>query len=111
LALSEKTKTAISGANVVEEQICDFAFDPGATPVYRLSDEVPKTSDDMTNLFMWQHGDKVKGTHAKDHEGMKEYINDINKAFGKEAKYEENVIYIDTLSPRKSVSEQLEELK
>jgi len=109
--LSEKTKTTITGANVIEEQICEFAFDPGATPVYRLSDEVPKTSEDMTALFMWKHGDKVYGTQANAHVGMKNYRNDINKAYGKQKDYEKNVIYVDTLSKRKLVSEQLKELK
>ena len=111
MTLSERTKTTISGANVIEEQISEFAHDPGATPVYRLSDDVPKTSDDMENLFKWQHGDTVRGTQAKDHPGMKEYIKDINEAYGREEEYDKNVIYVETLWGKKSLGEQLKELK
>jgi len=109
MPISEKTKTAISGANKVEEQIADFAFDPGATPVYRLnSDEVPKTSDDMTRLYKWQHGDKIYGTHAKEEVGMNEYIKDINKAFGRQKDYEHNMIFINDYKP---IGDKLEKLK
>ena len=112
MPLSDRTKTTLSGANKIEEQICDFAYDPGATPVYRLSndenDGVPKTSDDMTRLYEWEHGDLIYGTHAKENEAMQEYINDINRAWGRESDYDNNMIFVDTNKP---VGEQLEELK
>ena len=115
MPISERTQTPISGANKVEEQISEFSHDTGATPVYRLSnddkDGVPKTSVDMTRLYEWEHGDTIYGTNAKDEIGMNTYIDDINKAWGREKDYDSNMIFVDTLSEKESVSEQLTELK
>jgi len=73
------------------------------------SSEIPYTSEDMTALYSWRHGQTLKGTHALENIGMKNYINDINLAWGKESDYYNgNVIYVDTF---KSVPEQLLELK
>lgn len=79
--------------------------DNGAT-VMRVSDDVPKVSYDMNKLFTWKHGDIVRGTHAKAHKGMKNYIKDINKAYGKEKSYKH--IYVDTFKP---IGKQLKKLK
>lgn len=111
MPLSERTKATLSGANVVEAQYCTFAFDPGATPIYRLSDEVPSTTRDMTALYKWEHGDVLYGTHAKEDVGMKSVIDDTNKAFGREKDYEKNMIFVNTLNEKKLVSEQLDELR
>uniref|UniRef100_A0A6H1ZLV4 Uncharacterized protein n=1 Tax=viral metagenome TaxID=1070528 RepID=A0A6H1ZLV4_9ZZZZ len=112
MPISERTKTTISGANKIEEQLCTFAFDPGATAVYRISeDEVPRTSADITKLFEWEFGDTVRGTHAKEHEGMKRYRKDIDSAYGKESDYDKNMIFVDTISEKNLVSDQLKELK
>jgi hypothetical protein len=59
------------------------------------SDDINNTSDDMTSLFEWEYGDTVRGTHAKSHEGMKQYRKDINKARNKSYKD----VYVDTLLP------------
>jgi hypothetical protein len=85
-----------------------FEFDKVDTDatVMRLGDEVPRVSYDMNKLFEWKHGDKVRGTHAKAHVGMKGYRKDINKAYGKESSYKH--IYIDTFKP---IGPQLKRLK
>ena len=104
MTLSNTTKQPISGSNVIE--------DGSATPVYRLnSDEVPSTTDDMEVLFSWTHGEILYGTHAKENEAMKNYINDINRAWGREKDYETNMIFIDTLTSKKTISDQLDALK
>jgi len=112
MTFSNRTLTPISGANVMEAQICDFAHDNGATPVYRLSNDesngVPKTSLDMSKLYEWVHGQTLYGTEAKENAAMQEYIKDINEAYGNESKYNNNMIFINT---EKLVSEQLEEIK
>jgi len=59
----------------------------------------PTTTEDMERLFKWEHGDKIYGTHAKEHEGMQEYIDDVNEAWGKEDEYDSNKILIDTFKP------------
>ena len=87
----------LSAASILELQ--------NATLV-RVSDEVPKTTDDMSKLYTWKHGDTVRGTHAKDHKGMQGYIKDINKAYGKQGSYK--AIYIDTFKP---IGPQLKKLK
>jgi len=76
---------------------------------YRHGDSVPTTTKDMNKLFEWEHGDKVYGTQADEHIGMKNYRDDINKAYGKESDYED--IYIDIYTGRVLVSKQLEDLK
>lgn len=76
MALSEKTK---SGDTV------DFA----------------NTKDDMEDAFKWEHGDIVRGSYAKTSEGLKNYRDDINRAWGNQDNYKD--IYIDTF---KRVSDQ-----
>jgi len=110
LPISQRTQTVITRNNVIEEQICDFAFDPGATPIGRL-DGVAKTSDDMERIAKWKHGDKIYGTHAKADLAMGRYRSDLNRAWGREKDYESNMIFINTQSEKKLVSEQLDELK
>ena len=64
----------------------------------------------MTNLYKWKHGQVVKGTHANRNLGMKNYRNDINRAWGREDDYYNGgVIYIDTFSS--NLAEQLAALK
>lgn len=70
-------------------------------------EEVPKTSSDMNKLFTWEHGnEEVRGTHAKEHKGMKNYKKDIEQAYGKEEQYKH--IFIDTFKP---LTPQLEKIK
>ena len=70
-------------------------------------EEVPKVSFDMNKLFTWEHGnEEIRGTHAKEHKGMKNYIKDIEQAYGTEGQYKH--IYIDTFRP---ITQQLEKLK
>jgi hypothetical protein len=109
MALSQKTKTTISRSNILEKN--DLYPDRSATPnssggfdirdtnatVNRLPDTVPSTTRDMNALFKWQHGDEVYGTQAKAHPGMKAYIRDINKAYGKQDSVKD--FYVDTLKP------------
>ena len=100
MALSERTKTKISGSEkrdineIYPDREATYPYekkDTGTT--YRLNDEVPRTSEDMHDLFTWQHGDTIYGTHAKSHPGMAGYIKDINKAYDKEDQYKD--IYLD----------------
>ena len=117
MALSEKTKTVLQRSLVRDQD--DLYPDRSATSVagafpvkdtgstYRQGSEVPTTTKDMSALFKWEHGDEVFGTFANEREAMKRYRNDINRAYGKEDKYKDK--YIDTLSPTKLVSEQLDE--
>jgi hypothetical protein len=67
------------------------------------SDDFPSTKDDMENLFKWEYGQKVLGTHARAHKGMREYRRDIIKAKGKKYK----PVYIDTLLPYPMTKERL----
>ena len=121
MAVSEETKTVLT--RTLKRDIDDTYPDREATrqsdgtydkkdtgSTYRLNkDEVPTTTEDMSALFQWEHGDKVYGTHAKAHVGMKQYIKDIDNAWGQENSYLD--IYIDTLREGVLVSEQLEEFK
>lgn len=75
--------------------------------VLRLTDEAPRTSEDMSNMYKWEHGKKVRGTHAKEDEALERYRTDINKAYGKEGDYKD--IYIDTFLP--NIAQRLKELK
>lgn len=59
----------------------------------------PTTTQDMERLFKWEHGDALYGTFAKESPGMKSYIDDINEAWGKEAAYDSNKIYVNTFRP------------
>lgn len=119
MALSDKTKTAPQRTLI--RDVDDLYPDRTATPsgentfpirqvdtsTYRYGDEVPTTTKDMNKLFTWEHGDTLYGTEAKEHEGMKEYQRDINKAYGKQDKYKDK--YIDTFVQKKLISKQLEE--
>jgi hypothetical protein len=120
MALSEKTKTVLERIYVRDAD--DLYPDRQATPLsdgtypvrdtgsnWRHGDEVPTTTKDMNKLFEWEHGDKVYGTHAEEHPGMKNYIKDIDKAYGKESDYKD--IYVDIYTGRVLVSKQLEKLK
>jgi len=123
--LSDRTKTTIATTLIAEQD--DFYPDRSATPdadgdydivdgtdtvVRNPRDDVPTTTQDMSNLFKWEKGDRIRGTHAKDSLGMKMYMDDINEAWGNENDYYDgNVIYIDTLDKKKRVSEKLKELK
>ena len=69
--------------------------DTGSTP--RLGEEVPKTTRDMNKLYTWRQGEIVRGTHAKSNLQMKEYIKDINAAWGAESAYKH--VFIDTFKP------------
>lgn len=121
MAVSEETKTVLT--RTLKRDIDDTYPDREATrqadgtynkrdtgSTYRLNkDEVPTTTEDMSALFQWEHGDKVYGKHANSHIGMQNYIKDIDNAWGQENSYLD--IYIDTLRPNVLVSEQLEEFK
>jgi hypothetical protein len=81
MPLSEKTKTAVSSA------------------------DTPTTEKDMEALMKWEFGDVIHGSHAKEHLGMKNYMSDINKAYGKQSKNKD--IYIDNF---KKISDELKTL-
>lgn len=70
--------------------------------------DIPTTTKDMRALMQWEHGQKIYGTFAKESEGQNKYINDINTAWGKEDRYDQQMIFIDTFKP---VGPQLERLK
>jgi len=116
MPISERTKTKINASIFIQDKD-DLYPDRDAsgnlvaslTLRRRLSDDdVPRTSKDMSRLFMWEHGDKIYGTEAKLQRGMKMYMEDINKAWGREKDYESNMIFIDTTKP---IGKQLKELK
>lgn len=121
MAISDKTRTAPQRTLVrdvddlypdrVATRAADgtFPIRQVSTSTYRHGDEVPTTTKDMNKLFMWEHGDEVYGTQAKEHEGMKTYRKDINKAYGKESQYKD--IYIDNYTGKELVSKQLDKLK
>jgi hypothetical protein len=117
LAWDTKTLTVVASIWVQQDQelypMATVFSDHNATladlipaTVLRLSDEVPRTSEDMSKMFKWEHGQKVKGTHAKEDEAFKRYRNDINKAYGNEDDYK--TFFVDTFRP---VTEQLKEMK
>lgn len=65
--------------------------------------EHPNTTDDMDNLFKWKLGDDDPvGTHAKEHIGMKNYIDDMRNP----PDYSKD-FYVNTLSEKKSIGQQL----
>ena len=70
------------------------------------SSDIPKTSDDMTDMCKWRFGQTLYGSQAKSSEFYKGYIRDIQRSYGMEDSY--RPIYIDT---NKSVSKQLKKLK
>jgi hypothetical protein len=111
LALSVKTLTVIASTNKLETQ----DYYPHATwvgttlnpwygeTVMRLNeDDVPSTTRDMSKAFKFEHGDKIRGTHANENIPLKNHRNDINKGFGQQGNYKD--FYIDTFKP---VGEQL----
>jgi hypothetical protein len=67
------------------------------------------TTEDMDAAFSWEHGETLYGSEAKENEGLKRYRKDINSAWGKQSSYKP--LYIFTHGYKKSVSEQLDELK
>ena len=70
----------------------------------------PNTSIDMFNAEKWQLGDDdPKGTFAKSIKAYSNYRDDMKKGKNKDKNYKH--IYVDTMSARKKVSEQLIDLK
>lgn len=69
----------------------------------------PNTLSDMYLAEKWQHGDKLHGTFAKSSPAMKRHRQDINKAWGQDKNYKS--VYINTLSDKKTTSQQLEDFK
>jgi len=69
------------------------------------TDELVRTSVDMTNMYKWEHGDVLRGTHAKANPAMKRYRKDINSGWGQQRKYKD--IYVDTFTQDLTISEQL----
>ena len=116
MPLSTKTITKLSQRIIFEKD--DLYPDRSATPndsggydirdvgatIARLPDEIPRTTRDISNISKWTYGDKVYGTHAKSHFGMKQYRDDINNEYG----VERQDIYIDTF---KLVSEEFERIE
>jgi hypothetical protein len=103
MALSVKTTTVIASVQVREDE--DYYPDRSATTnavrvnastVMRLVD-VPRTVEDMSNMFMWKPGDKLYGTAAKNDAWGKQYRRDIERAIGKEYK----PFYVDPFKPLK----------
>ena len=105
MAFSNRTKTAIATTLIAPEDdlypdrsLSDRSITTG-TPIPRLPDTVPRTSEDMSNLYQWKHGDTLHGTFAKDSPGMKAYRDDINRDWGTESDYKP--FYVDTTKPLK----------
>jgi hypothetical protein len=103
MALSNKTTTVIASIHVREDEELypDRSATTGevrvnASTVMRLVD-VPNTTEDMSEMFMWEPGNKVYGTSAKNDSWGKQYRRDINRAIGKEYK----PFYIDPFKPLK----------
>lgn len=115
MPLSERTKTVVASLQVLEadDYFPNYGFHAtqypnSATPLMRLSDEVPRTTVDMSKAQAWKHGDKLYGTQAKKAPGLRLWRNDINKAWGKERRYDHNMIFINTYKP---IGDQLKRLK
>ena len=73
------------------------------------STEIPYTSEDMSALYEWEHGQVLRGTHAQQNIGMKNYRNDIDAAWGRQSDYfNGGIIYVDTEKP---IGPQLLDLK
>ena len=124
MALSERTKTTV--ATAVERDVdglypdmCATPDDTSATPQTReysvrettatslRLQGIASTTKDMSALFKWEYGDEIYGTHAKAEVGMHENIDDIEFDYGREDDYKP--YYIDTLSEKRTVGEQLAE--
>jgi hypothetical protein len=115
-AYSDKTKTTATRTSILSAQ--DLYPDRTATPdstgaypiketgaVKRLPEEFSKTTRDVSNLYKWKKGDKVRGTFAKESVGMKGYRRDIESA-PDDNKYKP--IWLDTT---KQISEEFKKWK
>ena len=112
--ISQRTKTVIARQLIQEgndyypnreatpDSDGDYPIKNATATIWRLP--VAKTTEDVSNLFKWKHGERVYGTHANSNIGMKNYIKDINNKYGKESNYYSNVVYVDTFAP---IGEQL----
>ena len=103
MALSVKTKTVIASTLVQRkdedpypDRTVNATLTTSATTVLRIRG-IDSTSNDMNKLFEWEYGDTIYGTHAKAHVGMRNYINDIESAYGKQRDYKD--FYVDTFKP------------
>ena len=105
---STRTKTAI-GSNLVQEKyitpypdrVASTNAVTTATSTVRVSD-AGSTTDDMSAMYMWKHGEELYGTHAKASSRLNQYERDINDAYGREKDYEP--YFVDTTRP---IGEQL----
>ncbi len=70
------------------------------------SSDIPKTSDDMTDMYKWRFGQTLYGTQVKHSSFYRGYIRDIQREYGMGNSYKS--IYIDTTKP---VGEQLKKLR
>ena len=110
MALSERTKSTIASANVLNqnETYPDRTFLTASENAVKTDTSdgtlridkgvVPRTSDDMSKLYKWKKGaKKLYGTHATREEfGMNQYIKDINNAPDPS---DYKAIYIDSFKP------------
>ena len=108
MPLSDKTKTTVDNQDisVLEDLYPDRSATDnslkGTGTISRLPfDLFPRTTYDMSELYQWQPGDKVRGSFAKSNVGMGGYIRDIQNA-PSESEYKDK--YIDTF---KKVSDEL----
>jgi len=106
--LSDKTKTEVENQDIsVREDLypdrsATDASLKGTGTISRLPfDQFPRTTKDMSDLYQWESGDKVRGSFAKADTGMGGYTRDIQSA-PSESSYKSK--YIDTF---KQVSEEL----
>jgi len=111
---SSRTKTLVGSTLVAESDITpypDIDIETGevtTSATELMVSDAGSTTDDISAMFKWKHGDELYGTHAKSHPGMLEYIKDINKDYGREKDYNKNVIFIDTLMP---IGDQLKKVR
>lgn len=111
--LSDRTKENIATVLIAPEDdyypdrsVVDQSITTG-TPIPRLPREtVPTTSQDMSNAFKWQYGDKLHGRYAKDSPALKEWRRDIEAAWGNEDDYKP--LYLDT---NKKISDEYKKWK
>ena len=116
MPLSTKTKTALSQRVILARD--DLYPDREATPnsssgfdirdvgatLARLPDDIPRTTKDMSELYKWEYGDEIYGSHAKANPAMRKYRQDINREYG----VDREDIYVDTF---KLVSKELERIE
>jgi hypothetical protein len=117
MALSERTKTNVT--RTVISETSDLYPDRQATPnaaggfdkrdttATHARLDIATTTKDMSRLFKSEYGDEIYGSHAKAEIGMNEFIEDIEFDYGREDNYEP--FYVNTLSEKLTVGEQLEE--